>query len=153
MDDIDTIRKEFDDILMAQIGPKAKKILEEHVINPKNAGYMNDPDGEASVTGICEDTVRIQIKVMGDKIEDIRFITNGCIATVACSSMATELAKGKTIQEAYRISDRDIDIALGGLPKEHAHCATLAANALRQSILDYIRKKKEPWKKIYRKNH
>lgn len=151
MDDLDAIRKELDEILINQLGPEANKIIQEHIINPKNAGYIDDPDGEASVTGICEDTIRIQIRVRENRIKDIKFMTNGCLATLACSSMVTELAKGKTIQEAYRIADSDIDSALGGLPKENAHCATLAANALHQAILDYLKTKDAPWKRIYRK--
>jgi len=153
MDNFDAIRKELDEILISQLGPKANRIIQEHVINPRNAGYINAPDGEASVTGICEDTIRIQIRIRENRIVDIKFMTNGCLATVACSSMVTELANGKTVQEAFRITDRDIDTALGGLPKEHAHCATLASNALRQAILDYLKTKGEPWKKIYRINH
>lgn len=146
----DDIRKELDDLLMSQIGPGANKVLEEHVLNPKNAGYLDNPDGMASVTGLCEDTIRIQIRVGDDRIQDIRFMTNGCLATVACSSLATDMARGKTIQAAYKITGKVIDAALGGLPKENAHCTALAANALREAISDYLHTKRESWKRIYR---
>jgi NifU-like protein involved in Fe-S cluster formation len=148
--DDDDLRKELDDLLMSHLGPGANKVFEQHVLNPSNAGYLDNPNGMASVTGLCEDTIRIQIRVKDDRILDIRFMTNGCLATVACSSMATDMAKGKIIQEAYNITGKMIDATLGGLPKEHAHCAALAANALREAINDYLHTKRESWKRIYR---
>jgi len=148
--DADDIRKELDDLLRSHLGSGANKVFKEHIMNPRNAGYLDDPDGMASVTGLCEDTIRIQIRVKDDRIRDIRFLTDGCLATLTCSSLATDMAKGKTIQEAYKITGKVIDAALGGLPKENAHCAALAANALREAIRDYLHTKREPWKRIYR---
>jgi nitrogen fixation NifU-like protein len=144
------IQEELDRILLEEIGRTSSPQLIEHALRPHNVGALEDPDGEATVSGLCEDTVRIQLRLEGSKVSEIAFMTNGCAATVACASMATELAKGKTIQEALRIDGHKIREALGGLPREHTHCADLAANTLRQALLDALEKKRDPWKKLYR---
>jgi nitrogen fixation NifU-like protein len=113
-------------------------------------GELKDPDGEAILSGICEDTVRMQLRLDSDRIQEVRFMTNGCGATVACGSMASELARGKTVQEAMRIDGKRVIQAFEGLPIEHTHCADLAANTLRAALKDAMEKRKEPWKRLYR---
>jgi nitrogen fixation NifU-like protein len=146
----DEVTKELERILLEELGKRVNPALMEHVLRPRNAGHMDQPDGEASLTGICEDTVRIQLRLAGDRIEEIRFMTNGCGATVACGSMVTELARGKPLEEALRIDGTRVVEAFGGLPVEHTHCADLAANALRAAVSDALEGRREPWKRLYR---
>jgi nitrogen fixation NifU-like protein len=105
--------------------------------NPKNVGELKNPDGAARVTGPCGDTVQIHLKVEGDTIVDSKFITDGCGASTACGSVITELAKGKRVEEALTIKDKDVLSILGGLPEENIHCALLAANTLKAALEDY----------------
>ena len=109
----------------------------EEAYNPKNVGELNNPDGAARITGPCGDTVQIHLKVEGDTIEDSKFITDGCGASTACGSVITELAKGKTVEEALKIKDKDVLSVLGGLPEENIHCTLLAADTLRAALDDY----------------
>ncbi|HEY33088.1 MAG TPA: iron-sulfur cluster assembly scaffold protein [Dehalococcoidia bacterium] len=145
---------EFDE-LQELLSADARKLYSEtvidHAMNPRNAGIIQDADGFASVTGPCGDTMEIWLKVNGDTIINTSFMTDGCGTTIASGSMITEIIKGKSIDEAQRISQQDILDALDGLPQESEHCALLAANTLRAAIRDCIAMKREPWKKAYRK--
>ena len=110
----------------------------EHFQNPRNAGVMDDADGvgeEGNPT--CGDLMTIYIKVKDDKITDIKFQTFGCAAAIATSSMITELAKGKTLEEAKKITRQDVADELEGLPPIKMHCSNLAADALHAAIKDY----------------
>ena len=149
-EDDDELRKELERILLEELGKSVNPTLMEHVLRPRNAGHMDQPDGESSLTGICEDTVRIQIRIAGDRIGEARFMTSGCGATVACGSMATELALGKTLQDAMKIDGKRVIDAFGSLPIEHTHCADLAANTLKAAARDALEKQREPWKRLYR---
>lgn len=148
--DGDEIKEELDRILMEELGKGAGGALLVHALSPRNWGGLSEPDGEAVLTGICEDTVRVQIRLQGDCIQDIRFMTNGCAATVACGSMVTELARGKTLGEALKIDGETVREAFGGLPREHSHCADLAANALQNAVRDALEVRRAPWKRFYR---
>jgi nitrogen fixation NifU-like protein len=105
--------------------------------NPKNVGELKNPDGIARITGPCGDTVQIHLEVKVDMITDSKFITDGCGASTACGSVITELAKGKTVEEALTIKDKDVLSILGGLPEDNIHCALLAANTLKAALEDY----------------
>jgi nitrogen fixation NifU-like protein len=133
----------------------ARKIYSEkvidHAMNPRNLGEMDDADGIARITGPCGDTMEIWIKVNHDTIVKSTFMTDGCSTSIASGSMVTELATGRTVSEAQKISKQDVLAALGGLPDESEHCALLAANTLKAAIRDHIAMKREPWKKAYRK--
>lgn len=110
----------------------------QHFMNPQNLGDM--PDADAVGTGGqpgCGDFLAIFIKVKEDKISDISFMVDGCVAAVASSSMTTELAKGKNLDEAAKITDKDIVEALGGLPEHKLHCSLLGATALQNAIKNY----------------
>ncbi len=118
----------------------SEKVL-EHFKNPRNVGVIEDADGVGTVGNpVCGDLMTIYIKVRDDVIEDIKFQTFGCAAAIATSSIATELAKGKSIEEALKITRDVVAEALGGLPKQKMHCSNLAAAALRRAIADYLRK-------------
>ena len=120
----------------------SKKVM-EHFLNPKNMGKIEKPDG-VGVAGnpVCGDVLTLYIKVRDGRIVDIKFQTLGCAAAIATSSMITELAKGKTIEEAMRITREDVADELGGLPPVKMHCSNLAAEALHKAIEDYLRKQK-----------
>ncbi len=116
----------------------------QHFNNPKNYGKMKNPDGIGKVGNIiCGDVMWLYIKVgKNDIIKDIKFQTYGCLAAIASSSMITEMAKGKTIQEALNINRKEIVKELGGLPAIKIHCSVLAADALYEAIFNYLSKHK-----------
>ena len=107
-------------------------------MQPQNVGYMEDADavGISGEPG-CGDSLAIFIKVQDNVISEISFLVFGCVAAVASSSMTTELAKGKTLEEVAKITDTDIVTALGGLPEHKLHCSVLGASALQNAIANY----------------
>ncbi|HEX9916072.1 MAG TPA: Fe-S cluster assembly scaffold protein NifU [Candidatus Bathyarchaeia archaeon] len=119
------------------------KVL-EHFKNPRNVGELKNADAEGTVGNpVCGDLMTMYIKVKDDRIKDIKFKTYGCGAAIATSSMTTELAKGKTLDEAMEISRQDVAEALDGLPPVKMHCSNLAADALHEAIKNYREKKKK----------
>ena len=121
----------------------SEKVL-DHFKNPRNVGELEEADGEGTVGNpVCGDMMTMYIKVKDDKIEDVKFKTFGCGAAIATSSMTTELAKGKTLEEAMNISRQDVADALDGLPPVKMHCSNLAADALHDAIKNYMEKKKD----------
>jgi len=120
-----------------------EKVL-DHFRNPRNMGEMKDPDGVGKVGNpTCGDVMAIYIKVKDDRIVDIKFQTYGCTAAIASSSIATELVKGKTLDEAMKLSRDDVANELGGLPAIKMHCSNLASDALHEAIKDYRMKNKK----------
>ncbi len=116
----------------------------DHFRNPRNMGEIPDADGVGTVGNpVCGDLMTIYIKVKHDRIEDVKFKTFGCGAAVATSSMVTEIAKGKTLEEAMSITRASVADSLGGLPPVKMHCSNLAADALHAAIEDYYKKQKE----------
>ena len=116
----------------------------EHFKNPKNVGEIEDADGVGKVGNPrCGDMMYIYIKVKDNKISDIKFKTFGCVAAIATSSIMTEIAKGKTLEEAEKLSNKDVANALEGLPPLKMHCSNLAADALKAAIDDYRKNKKK----------
>ncbi len=115
----------------------SEKVL-EHFRNPRNVGELENPDG-VGVEGnpICGDLMEIHIRVEDNRIADIKFKTFGCGSAIATSSMVTELAKGKTLEEALRVTNRDVAEALDGLPPIKMHCSLLAEEAIKAAIEDY----------------
>jgi nitrogen fixation NifU-like protein len=109
--------------------------------NPQNVGEIPDADGVGTVGNpVCGDLMTIYIKVKDDRLTDIKFKTFGCGAAIATSSMVTQMAKGKTIDEALKITREDVANELGGLPPQKMHCSNLAAEALEAAIKDYREK-------------
>ena len=120
----------------------SEKVL-DHFRSPRNVGEIEDADGFSSVGNpVCGDMMSIYIKVKDDRIEDIKFKTFGCGAAIATTSMTTELAKGKTLDEAMTITRQDVADELGGLPPVKMHCSNLAVDALHEAIKDYRGKQK-----------
>lgn len=115
----------------------SEKVM-DHFANPRNSGEMEDADGVGTVGNpTCGDLMTIYIKVKDDVIEDISFQTFGCGAAIATSSMITELAVGKTLEEALQITRNDVAEELDGLPPVKMHCSNLAADALKAAIENY----------------
>jgi nitrogen fixation NifU-like protein len=118
----------------------SEKVM-EHFSNPRNVGEIEDADGIGEVGNpVCGDMMTIYIKVEDGKLSDVKFKTFGCGAAIATSSMITELAKGKTIEEALEISRDDVADSLDGLPPVKMHCSNLAADGLHLAIEDYKKK-------------
>ncbi len=121
----------------------SEKVM-DHFRKPRNMGEIPDADGIGSVGNpTCGDLMNIYIKVKDNVLTDIKFKTFGCGAAIATSSMITELAKGKTLDEALKITRGDVAENLDGLPKIKMHCSNLAADGLRAAIKDYLKKKEE----------
>ena len=113
----------------------------DHFRNPRNVGEMENPDGVGHVGNpVCGDIMELYIKVKDGIITDAKFKTFGCGAAIATSSMSTELIKGKTLQEALRLTNQTVADALGGLPKVKMHCSVLAEQALKKAIDNYLMK-------------
>jgi len=123
-----------------QTGPYSPLVM-EHLTHPRNKGEMERPDGVGEAQNpVCGDTMRLFIRVEAGRITEATFLTFGCGAAIASSSMTTEMIKGKTIEEALAISDRMIVEALGGLPPTKIHCSVLSEKAIKAAVLDYRRK-------------
>jgi len=113
----------------------------DHFMHPRNVGEIADADGIGEVGNpVCGDMMTFYIKVKDDRLEDIKFKTFGCGAAIAVSSMTSEMATGKTLEEAMLITPQSVADELGGLPKVKFHCSNLGADALHKAINDYRQK-------------
>lgn len=150
-DEIDTYARELQEQLLEQIRNKYSDAVIDRWQNPRNFEKIKNPDGYASFKGSCGDTMEMFVKVTDEKISRCGFQTDGCGTTIACGSVATELAQKKTlIQALASVSADEILKKLGGLPESDVHCAELAAETLRRALADYLYQKRTPWKKPYR---
>jgi len=129
---------------MEELFEAYNRIILEHLKHPRNMGEMESPDGVGEAQNpACGDTMRLFIKVETDRIIDAKFLTFGCGAAIASSSVTTEMIKGRTIEEALMISDAVIAEAMGGLPPTKVHCSVLAERAIQAAVSDYRRKKEK----------
>jgi nitrogen fixation NifU-like protein len=118
----------------------SEKVM-EHFQNPRNVGTIEHADGVGQVGNpVCGDMMTFYIKVKDNHLEDVKFQTFGCGAAIAVSSMVSEMAKGKTLEEAMKISNSSVAEELGGLPKNKLHCSNLGADALHAAIEDFKKK-------------
>ena len=121
----------------------SEKVM-DHFMNPRNVGEIPDADGVGSVGNpVCGDMMTFYIAVDDDRLTDVKFKTFGCGAAISVSSMVSEMAKGKTLEEARKITNADVAEELGGLPKNKMHCSNLGADALHKAIEDYESRMKE----------
>ncbi len=121
----------------------SEKVM-DHFMHPRNAGEIEDADGVGEEGNLkCGDIMKVFIKVEDNIIKDIKFKTFGCAAAIATSSMATELVKGKTIEEALELTNKAVAEALDGLPPAKVHCSVLAEEAIHAAIKDYSEKRKK----------
>ncbi|MCP4651892.1 MAG: iron-sulfur cluster assembly scaffold protein [Candidatus Omnitrophica bacterium] len=120
-------------------------VYPEHLItlakNPKYMGRMNAPDASAFIKGPCGDEMEFYLVINNGVIEDIKFHTSGCIATIVCGSVTAELAIGKSIYDALAVSPKNVMDSLNGLPQDHCHCSILAVSTLYRALADYLLKK------------
>lgn len=122
----------------------SKKVM-DHFANPRNVGEIEHPDGIGEMGNpVCGDMMTFYIKVTDNHLEDIKFKTFGCGAAIAVSSMVSEMAMGKTLDEALKITPRLVANELEGLPKQKFHCSNLGAQALHKAIEDYRSKEGNP---------
>ena len=120
----------------------SEKVM-EHFMNPRNVGEIENPDGVGEMGNpVCGDIMTFYIKVKDNHLEDVKFKTFGCGAAIAVSSMVSEMAMGKTLEEAKKITPQRVAEELQGLPKNKFHCSNLGAQALNKAIEDYQHKKK-----------
>jgi nitrogen fixation protein NifU and related proteins len=123
--------------------PQYSDKVMDHFSNPRNIGEINAPDGVGEVGNpVCGDMMKFTIKVKDNHIEDVKYLTFGCGAAIAVSSMVSEMARGKTLEEALQISNKQVAEELGGLPGNKMHCSNLGADALHKAIEDYMAKEK-----------
>lgn len=135
------------------MGGYSEKVM-DHFMNPRNVGALDDPDGIGRIGNpTCGDIMEFQIKVEDDHIADVKFKTFGCGAAIAVSSMVSELAKGKTLEEAMLITNKMVAKELDGLPKNKMHCSNLGADALHKAIVDFRKKRGEDVEDIEEHEH
>ena len=115
----------------------SEKVM-DHFLNPRNVGVIEDADGVGEVGNAkCGDIMKMYLKIEDDKIADVKFKTFGCGSAIATSSMATELIKGKTLDEALELTNKAVVEALDGLPARKIHCSVLAEDAIKAALVDY----------------
>lgn len=131
----------------------SEKVI-EHFSNPRNVGEIENADGIGQVGNpVCGDIMKIYLKIENDKIVDVKFKTFGCGAAIATSSIATELIKGKSIEEALSLTNQAVIEALDGLPPVKIHCSVLAEEAVKAAILDYYKKQGKDTSKLEKEYH
>ena len=120
-------------------------IVMDHFMHPRNVGEIENPDGVGQVGNAkCGDIMKMYLKIRDNVIQDVKFETFGCGSAIASSSMATEMIKGKTTDEALAVTNRQVVDALGGLPAHKLHCSVLAEQAIKSAVQDYYEKKGIP---------
>ena len=118
----------------------------DHFMHPRNVGEIADADGVGEVGNAkCGDIMKMYLKINGDVIEDVKFETFGCGSAIASSSMATELIKGKTIEEALAVTNKQVVDALGGLPAYKLHCSVLAEESIKAAVKNYYDRNNIPY--------
>lgn len=131
----------------------SEKVM-DHFMNPRNMGEIENPDGVGMVGNpVCGDMMKIMLKIDQDVVTDVKFKTFGCGAAIATSSMATELVKGKTIEEALKVTNKAVTEALDGLPPVKTHCSVLAEDGIRAAVNDYLVKNGRPGLKLSEATH
>jgi nitrogen fixation NifU-like protein len=117
------------------------ELVIDHMTNPRNIGGVEHPDGVATIGDpSCGDYAKICIKVHNNRITDVKFTSNGCQGAIATISMMTELAKGKTLEEAQVLTDDEVITALGGVPEKRKQCSLMGVTGLQEAIKDYLKK-------------
>ena len=121
-------------------------IVMDHFMHPRNVGEIENPDGVGQVGNAkCGDIMKMYLKIKDDRIEDAKFETFGCGSAIASSSMATELIKGKTVDEALAVTNKQVVDALGGLPAYKLHCSVLAEESIKAAVKDYYERNNIPY--------
>lgn len=141
--DLEKFARELQQQIMEQIRIQYSQVVIDHWQNPRNFRKIKEPDGYAKVKGSCGDTMETFIKIKKDKISECTFQTDGCGTTIACGSVATEMAKGKSFTQVLAsVGSNEVLKRLGGLPEADVHCAQLAAETLRRALADWLYRKR-----------
>jgi len=140
---LDEFAKELQEEIFEETRKTYGETVFSHWINPRFMGALQNPDGAARVTGTCGDTMEFYLQISGERVEKALFWADGCGSSIACGSLAAELAYGRTLDELAEIDGEAILREIGGLPKEEQHCATLAAGALQEALRDYFARKNQ----------
>ncbi|MDH4240121.1 MAG: iron-sulfur cluster assembly scaffold protein [Phycisphaerae bacterium] len=127
---LDKLARDIQESLLKGYSERFKR----EFLNPENIGKIEDPDCQVSITGVCGDTIEMSLSIKNERVRDIKFMTDGCGATISCASYVTRIAKGKSIEEALLITPDDVDRYFEGLPDEHKHCAKLAVMTLTAAL-------------------
>jgi nitrogen fixation protein NifU and related proteins len=134
--------REIQEIMLGMVYDKARELYGERILeygtNPSNSGVIDDPNGYAKITGICGDTVEMFLEMEGDKIRDAKFLTDGCMLSIAACSVATEMAQGKSVRDCIGITQSAILKRLEKMPADHEHCALLASMVLQSALRQYM---------------
>ena len=139
------------EVILKQLREIYSETTIRHIIRPHNNKEIPHADGFGARQSGCGENMKIWLQVRDNAIWDSGFWTDGCAATIACGSMATELAQDKTVEQAIKLTASDISEALENLPKGNLHCAELAAETLKAALKDCMVISQQPWKKLYRK--
>ncbi len=139
-DDIDKIVRTLQEAILEGYSEKFK----QEFFNPKNIGKIEDADSQVSITGVCGDSIEMYLVLKDGKINDIKFMTDGCGATIVCASYVTRTVKGKTIKDAHRMKPEDVDNYFEGLPEESKHCAKLSIDTLKAALDMYESQEQKP---------
>ena len=132
-----------------QAQPDQGQAFWEHALTPHNLGVLPPPAHQAQARGSCGDSLELFLRVEDGLISQARFLSQGCHHTVACGSALTTLVQGASLEKAFLLTPGEVSQALGGLPREHQHCAALAVLALRRALQNYYRDRQHPWKGLY----
>ncbi len=139
-----------DEEILGVVDPESiTAAVHRHSSHPDHLGILDDADGASLVTGMCEDTVMVQLRLKEKTIVEATFRVQGCGFTIACGNIACELVTGNSITSALRLDGAAIDQALGGLPKGHRHCADLAAKAMQTAAKNALFNQRDPWRPMY----
>lgn len=138
-DDLSDIAKAMQD----ELNSVFSETVIDHAMNPRNVGRIEDEDGFAVFTGSCGDTMMVSVKISDGRIAEARFWTDGCGTSIASGSMVTEMAKGRTLDEAMEVGQAEVLEELNGLPEESEHCALLAATTLHMAVEAFLEKGKK----------
>lgn len=151
-EDLEKFARELQEQILEQIKKRYSEIVIDHWQNPRNFRKIENPDGYSKVKGSCGDTMEMYIKMKDETIIECCFQTDGCGTSIACGSLATDIAQNKSFTQALALVSADeILKRFGGLPEADVHCAQLASETLRRALADYLYNKRAPWKKYYRK--
>ncbi len=124
----------------------------EHALTPRNLGVLPEPAAMGQAKGTCGDLMEMYLRVEDGAVVTARFLPHGCMHTVACGSVLTGQLEGLTLEQALSITPDQVEEDLGGLPREHRHCAALAVAALRAAVREHYQDRRSPWKRLYQRD-
>ncbi len=132
--------------------PAPGEVFLVHAMTPQNLGVLPEPACAAKARGACGDEIELYLRVEEGRITAVRFLPQGCLHTIACGSVLTGLVSGQTLDLAAGIRPEQVEEALGGLPREHRHCAVVAVAALKSAIRRHREDLHSPWKRLYQRD-